>query len=124
MSDELIIDFQWLGRQEGSAIDRAFYADLGLSVGGQWLTQLEDMEASTVRTHLRGCAYRLALWFAGNWWRLRWEPETADWPTNTDWRLAHSIASAGGGYVWPNVIFASDGASLTVGLVQRTFARL
>jgi hypothetical protein len=64
MSDELTIDFKWLGRQTGSPMDRAFYADIGLAAGQDWLTLLEDQEASTVTTNLRGCAYRLATWFA------------------------------------------------------------
>jgi hypothetical protein len=114
MSDDLNIDFNWLGRSAGSPLERAFYADIGISVGDDWLTLLEDQEASTVRTHLRGCAYHLATWFAANWWRLRWEPETRDWTKNADWRIAHSMASAGGGYVWPNILFASDGNSLAI----------
>lgn len=114
MSDELTIDVKWLGRQTGSALDRAFYADIGLAVSGEWLTLLEDLEASTVRSHVRGCAHHLAMWFATNWWRLRWEPETRYWWKDADWRISHSVAAAGGGYVWPNVLFASDGDSLAV----------
>jgi hypothetical protein len=122
VSDELTIDFKWLGRQSGSELERAFYADIGIAVGDEWLTQLEDLEAQTVSDHLRGCAHRLAIWFAANWWRLRWEPETHDWAKNADWRIAHSVAAAGGGYVWPNVIFASDGESLAVASRPRTKA--
>ncbi|HEX9048805.1 MAG TPA: hypothetical protein VF988_17400 [Verrucomicrobiae bacterium] len=114
MSNELNIDFKWLGRQSGSPLERAFYADIGLAVGEEWLTRLEDLEASTVGNHLRACAHRLATWFAANWWRLRWEPETQNCLKDADWRIAHSVASAGGGYVWPNIIFASDGDSLAV----------
>jgi hypothetical protein len=114
VSNKLNIDFKWLGRQTGSPIERAFYADIGLAVGEEWLTRLEDQEASTVGNHLRACAHRLAIWLAANWWRLRWEPETQNSWKDADWRIAHSLASAGGGYVWPNIIFASDGASMAV----------
>jgi hypothetical protein len=124
MSEELKIECKWLGRQTGSAIDRTFYADIGLAVGDDWLTQLEDLEASTVRNHLRGCAYHLATWFAINWWRLRWEPEIPNWWDDSDWRVAHSVAAAGNGYVWPNVIFATDGNSLIVASLPRTRAAL
>lgn len=120
VSDDLRIDFNWLGRPTGNPVDRAFYANIGLAVGEEWLSRLEDREAQTVRSHLRGCAYHLANWFAANWWRLRWEPETPDWSKDADWRLAHSIASAGGGFVWPNVLFASDGDSLAVASLPRT----
>ncbi len=109
MNDELEIGFDWLGRETGSPIDRAFYAKISLAVGQECLTRLEDVGAQTVRSHLRGSAYRLAIWFASNWWKLRWEPKTPNWPQDADWRMAHSIGAVGGGYVWPNVLFASDG---------------
>ena len=110
---------QMAGAINGYAIDRSFFADIGLAVGEDWLTQLEDSEASTVRNHLRGCAYQLATWFATNWWRLRWEPEIPGWSKDSKWRVAHSIAAAGKGYVWPNVIFATDGNSLAVASLPR-----
>lgn len=114
MYDQLKIDYMWLGGDVGSDLEKAFYADIGLAIGDDYLTRLEDLRASTVRNHLRGCVYQLATWFAANWWRLRWEPEIHDWTKNADWRMAHSIASVGGGFVWPNVLFASDGKSLAI----------
>ena len=122
MPEELRIECKWLGRPTGSAVARSFFADIGLAVGEDWLTQLEDSEASTVRNHVRGCAYQLATWFAMNWWRLRWEPEIPGWWKDSNWRVAHSVASAGNGYVWPNVIFAADGDSLAVASLPRTKA--
>jgi hypothetical protein len=119
VSDELKIEYKWLGRAMGSSVERSFYADIGLAVGEEWLTRLEDLEASTVRTHLRGCAHRLALWFAANWWRLRWEPATRNSRKDAEWLNAHSVAASGGGYIWPNVIFASDGDSLAVAALPR-----
>lgn len=114
MTDELIIYFQPLGGQTGNEVERACFADIGLAVGGQWLTLLEDRMASTVSNYFRGSVYQLSAWFAANWWRLRWEPGPRDWSTNADWRTAHSMAGAGGGFVWPNVLFASDGDTLAV----------
>jgi len=119
MSDELRIECKPLGRETGDAMERSFYAEIGLAVGEEWLTLLEDLGAHTVRTHLRGSVHRLAIWFAANWWRLRWEPETRDSRRDVDWRIAHSMASAGGGYVWPNLIFASDGDSVAVASLPR-----
>lgn len=112
MSDELGIECQWLPRHTGSPIDQAFYADISLAVGEDWLTLLE--EQNTVTRHLRACAHRLATWFAANWWRLRWEPETSSSANDINWRITHGMATAGGGYVWPNIIFASDGETLAV----------
>jgi len=114
MNNQLKIDFKPLGRDVGSNVERAFYADIGVAIGDDYLTKLEDTYASTVRNRLRGSVYQLAAWFAANWWRLRWEPEVQDWTKNSEWRTAHSMASAGGGFVWPDVLFASDGDSLAI----------
>lgn len=114
MNTEFHIECSWLGREDGSEEDRAFYAEIGVSVGDEWLTQLEDLTARTVRKHMRGSGYQLAQWFAANWWRLRHEPAFEGSNNDVDWRIAHCMAAAGGGYVWPDVLFTSDGASLEV----------
>ncbi len=119
MIDELNIDFKWMNLAQGSPLDRAFAAEIGLSLNGQWMTELEELESRTTMTHVRACAHTLATWLAANWWRLRWEPEPRNAKGNIDWRIAHSVASAGGGFAWPNVIFASDGDSLAVASVPR-----
>lgn len=56
----------------------------------------------------------LAFWFAQNWWRLRWEVEKENLAAEfqADWNLSHSLASAGGGYIWPGVTFISDNSSI------------
>lgn len=117
MLKEFKIECDWFGRETESPMDRWFSAEIGLGVGEDWLTRLEEIDARTVRTHLRGCGYQLAQWFAGNWWRLRWEPESRSSRKDPNWRMAHSLTSAGGGYVWPNLLFASDGETLAVGSV-------
>jgi Zn-dependent peptidase ImmA (M78 family) len=114
MSKLLKIEHNWLGRDVGGDLGRAFYADIGISVGDEYLTRLEDSGASTVRNYLRASAYQLAVWFAANWWRLRWEPEIQDWRKNPDWRMSHSMASVGGGFVWPNIQFMSVGDSMEI----------
>jgi Zn-dependent peptidase ImmA (M78 family) len=119
MSDHLTIDFKWMGGFATSAFDKAFAAEIGLQLGGQWLTELEELESRTTMTHLRGCAHTLARWLAGNWWRIRWEPETKSARSDPDWRMAHSLANAGGGFAWPNVFFASDGESVAVASFPR-----
>jgi hypothetical protein len=108
MNDTMRIEFEWLDRQFGSPMDRAFFAAIGLAIGDAYLTRVDDLGAKTVRNQMRGSVSHLATWFAANWWRLRWEPAPAGWTKDADWRLAHSIAGSGGGYVWPNAVFASD----------------
>lgn len=103
------IRFAPLESDHPDPIERACAAELSIHVGDLCLTQLEDRYAQTVRPVLRASAYRLALWFAQNWWRLRWEPEQQG---DSDWPMAHVLAAAGGGYTWPALSFIGDGESI------------
>ena len=120
MNDKMRIEFEWLDRQFGSSMDRAYFAAIGLAIGEAYITRVEDVGAKTVRNHMRGSVCHLATWFAENWWRLRWEPAPRLWTKDPDWRMAHSIAAAGGGYVWPNAVFASDGDYVEVAAMPRS----
>ena len=119
-TEQLLIEFDWLEREFGSDVDRGFFANIGLAVGDQFLTRIDDLGAKTVRNHMRGSAFHLATWIAANWWRLRWEPEPTFWQKDTDWRMAHSISAAGNGYVWPNAKFASDGDCIEITTLPET----
>jgi hypothetical protein len=114
MSKILHIEFDWLNCDTGSELDRALAASIGVAVGEEYLTRLDDLVSKTVRNQILASASDLAYWFAGNWWRLRWEPAPGRWWSDADWRMAHCLAASGGGYVWPNAIFASDGDSLEI----------
>ena len=80
----------------------------------EYLTRLDDLGAHTVSNQVRASAWPLAVWLTANWWRLRWEPAPVRWWNDPDWRMAHCLAAAGGGYVWPNAIFASDGDAVEI----------
>jgi len=114
MSDALRIEFDWLNRDTGSELDRALAASIGVAVGEEYITRLDDLGAKTVRNRILASAWHLANWFGANWWRLRWEPAPAKWWKDVDWRMAHCLAAAGGGFVWPNAIFESDGDSMEI----------
>lgn len=115
MNEPLKIECEWWGRSdEKPDIAQVSRGAIGISIGDQYLTRLEDTWGNTVRNRVNACAYTLAEWFAGNWWRLRWEPETAHSFEDVDWRMSHSMASAGGGFSWPSILFASDGETLAV----------
>lgn len=107
------ISFEWLDRDHGSAVDRATLAQIQIRVGDECATHVEDVLAKTVRPFIRASAHTLAVWLAANWWRLRWEPEPATQDATTDWLLSHNLAGAGEGYVWPSLLLASDGFSVT-----------
>lgn len=92
-------------------------ANLKIVLGGEVITRNEDEWSQTVRDDVRLSAYPLALWFASSWWRLRWEPLPVSPPDST-WRMAHEVAAAGYGYLWPRMLLASDGESVHVWAVQ------
>ena len=71
MAETFRIEFDWLDREMGSELDRAFAASIGMAVGEEYLTRLDDLGAKTVRNQILASAWHLAAWFAANWWRLR-----------------------------------------------------
>lgn len=110
MTQKLEFEVEWLDGTEGSPPERYTFAQIQIRTGRETATVLEDTFARTVRPWLRAPAYGLAAWFAENWWRLRWEPESA----TTDWRLSHAMGAAAGGVAWPNLYFVSDGVHVLV----------
>lgn len=92
-------------------------AMIKVMLGDMAITRNEDIWSQTVRDDVRLSAYPLALWFAASWWRLRWEPLPASAPSHS-WRMAHELAAAGHGYVWPRMLFASDGENIQTWAVQ------
>jgi hypothetical protein len=114
MPDGFRIEIDWKERSTGSELDRAFAAEIGVAVGDDYLTRLDVQEAHTVSNRVFASACCLAEWFAANWWRLRWEPALESWHKDAEWRMAHSLAAVGGGFVWPDAVFASDGNSVEI----------
>ncbi len=102
------IDFQWLSREYGDAVDRATLAEITITAGGANATEVLDRQAKTIRPCVRVSALALARWFASNWWRLLWEPER----NTPSWKMSHKIGAAGDGYLWPDLTFISDGETI------------
>jgi hypothetical protein len=92
-------------------------AMLKIALGGVAVTRNEDGWSRTVCEEARLSAYPLALWFASSWWRLRWESLPPAKPSHS-WRMAHELAAAGHGYVWPSMAFVSDGENMQIWAVQ------
>ena len=82
-------------------------ARLALRVGNVNLMKNEDIWSRTIQKSVLVSAYPLAMWLASSWWRLNWEPLPAHSPS-LDWRMTHEMGAANEGYVWPQIIFASD----------------
>lgn len=88
-------------------------AELSIASGNQVLTRVVDVASGAMRDHFRASAVSLALWFADNWWRLRWEPFIGKRPT-VDWRLRHELTSIGGGSAWPPIMIYGTGARVVL----------
>ena len=103
------INCEWFG-EVGDSAERAAFAEISIDVGGIRATEVYDAFAKTVRSSARLSAFELAQWFAFNWWRLLWEPES----NGCSWDASHKMGSAGDGFVWPNLSFSSDWQSVLV----------
>ena len=111
VSQDFEIKVDWLGRDSADPLERVAAAEIGIVLpDGRNLTKIEDTFAQTVRRTARLSAHDMASWFAANWWRLRWEP----FADTSGWRMAHHMAAAGGGFVWPDIVFASDGRDVQI----------
>lgn len=110
----------WLGSSIEDPLERETLASLRISAGPNAIpvTEVEDTLAHTVRRHINVPAHSLARWLVVNWWRLRWEPYHSH-PTS-GWLRSHSMAAIGGGYVWPALIFSSDGEFIRLQLQAET----
>jgi hypothetical protein len=107
---------EWLGACKSADPSMATLAKFRIEAGtGATLTPLSevyDTSVLTVRKHIYVPVYLVARWLLVHWWRLRWEPQR----NTQEWRLAHSMASIGEGYVWPPVEFSSDGEFIQINM--------
>ena len=99
-------------RDVDSLLDDVSLCLLQIIVNDRPLTKVKDTQQEV---HEGPCvsAYALAEWLIWNWWRLRWEPSPKN-NSNPYWRQAHETTSIGGGWVWPRIVFDSDGQSVAV----------
>jgi len=111
------IQRQWSSARHEEAEVAHTSAMLKIILGNETVTRNEDDWAQTVRDDVHLSAYPLALWLASSWWRLRWEPIPTSKPSHS-WRMSHEMGAVGYGYVWPRMLFASDGDSIHVWAVQ------
>ncbi|WP_372500802.1 hypothetical protein P7L66_01230 (plasmid) [Tistrella mobilis] len=81
-------------------------AELSITVGEIVLTRLVRSGTSTSSDAARIPAAPLGFWIADHWWRLRWEPKSAN--PNDDWRIAHSMPAIGHGHAWPPITIWGD----------------
>lgn len=110
MKTTFSISYEWLPGDYGDVAEQATLAELTIEVDQSCATQVEDILAKTVRSSARVSAFPLAEWFAANWWRLLWEPQSDTYY----WRSSHKVGNAGYGYIWPDLSFSSDWQTVLV----------
>lgn len=112
MNTPFRIEHEWFTGNAGEAAHDEARAEVSIWLNGICVTEVEDRTGEMTRTRrsVLVSATRMARWFAGNWWRLRWEPE--EHRASLDWHMSHNLASAGGGYLWPSLTLSSDGETV------------
>lgn len=105
----------WTASDDRDILLRKTTAAFSLKVGGESLTRNRNIWTRKVDDSVIVSIYPLAKWFAFNWWRLENEFLPHDnLKPNYDWRCAHELGAADHGYVWPCVLFVSDGDFVNV----------
>lgn len=100
---------EWLSVGNDAPEFRHTMAMLELRIGNVNLFKNQDIWSKTIREPVLVSAYPLAMWLTSSWWRLNWEPLPARGVRpSVEWRMAHELGAANHGFVWPQIIFASD----------------
>ena len=114
MSDFKIMT-SWIDSDDSDVIFRNTTANLSINVDGTFLTQNINGWTKSVEDSILVSTYPLAKWFAYYWWRIENEFLILDnKKPDFNWRNAHEIGAANNGYVWPKVLFASDGEFINI----------
>lgn len=108
---ELRFDIDWQGGDESirSPELRATWARLGVTVGDETVTLVEDTSNSSLRRAIHVSLYPLAEWIATNWWTLRFDSRSHR-GRSIDQRLLRS--GAADGFLWPNLLIRPEGGTV------------
>ena len=109
MTTHLKIKCNWMQNPTENHPESNTQAEISISLKGVCVTAFLDQSTKKMGDSPQLSAYHMAQWLAANWWRLRWEPQRQN---DADWDMSHNIAAAGGGYLWPNLVFSSDGETI------------
>lgn len=109
------IETVWINSDEHARLLQNTTAALTMRVDGEALTRNINGWTGKEEESVVVSTYPLAKWFAFNWWRLANEflPLDGGKP-DFDWRTAHEMGAVNHGYVWPKVLFVSDGDFVNV----------
>jgi hypothetical protein len=120
----LRLSFDWEPAETVRAPElRATWARLEVLVGGECVTQAEDVELGSVGRSIYVPLYPLAEWIAYNWWFLKAHSRPASFPRAlwsfaslrgaggklNRWLEHHNVRAAGDGFLWPNLTIVPEG---------------
>lgn len=111
----LDLDIQWETTGDEAPELQQTMARLSITVNGHCLTRNEDSWSRTIKNSVLVSLYPLATWLAANWWRLLHEPHPGNGiRPSTSWRIAHELQAVNHGFIWPTLMFASDGQGMQI----------
>lgn len=117
----LKIQADWIPSDDKDILLAQSAANLLIEVNNCSLTRNINIWDHKASDSIVASAYPLAEWFAYYWWRLGNELMPIHGKAvSLDWKLAHEISSANNGFVWPQIMFVSDGEFINV--YSQTFA--
>lgn len=109
MKDGLRFDVNWTDVAADPTAAR-----IKVDIAGKNAFEAENRWSKTIDDAPHLSALPIATWLANSWWRLRWEGDPKSGTRNSEWRMAHELAAAGGGFIWPRLTFVSDGVVIRV----------
>ncbi len=106
------INTNWQAAETESKVVSATAGFMKMECDGKIITKNYASSSQKVYDTAFLSAYPLAEWIASSWWRFFYEPEPISAKQgfqNPEWQMAHYMPAVGYGFVWPLVLFASDG---------------
>jgi hypothetical protein len=120
MPDLSIFIDAWTGAGHGPPEDTITSGLLRIEAKGTCLTRNDNTWSKSVVDWVHVPAYPAALWLAANWWRICFEPPTRLTSSrDSDWRAAHELPAAGGGFLWPPLEIVGDGEQVFLKSLSR-----
>ncbi len=112
-----LFDYQWIDVPPyPDPIAYHTMARLTINLGGQLATRLRH--GDRYLEHIEVPMSHVAEWVVSNWWHLFFEADTAYGSSRSGFASRHDLSYAGNGFVFPRLIFRSEGKYIVVTSVR------